>query len=140
MPAALGPGEVAVLLDGGKSGNASRLLAPWKEETRAAGAGKRKESTTQDDDDDEEEQDEEEDEKGEDEQKPGFAPVPPQPCLHGGERGKEAQTHAGHGIHQAVGAVPHCGEYEDQPARTPPQTFRRKQLWRHHCWADDAGP
>ena len=42
-PAALGPGEVAVLLDGGKSGNASRLLAPWKEETRAAGAGKRKE-------------------------------------------------------------------------------------------------
>ena len=29
MPAALGPGEVAVLLDGGKSGNTSRLLAPW---------------------------------------------------------------------------------------------------------------
>ena len=65
MPAALGPGEVAVLLDGGKSGNASRLLAPWKEETRAAGAGKRKERTEDDDDDDDaEEEDEEDDERG----------------------------------------------------------------------------
>ena len=32
--ATLQPGEVAVLLDGGKKGNINKLLAPWKEGTR----------------------------------------------------------------------------------------------------------
>ena len=32
-PASLRAGEVAVIIDGGRRGNASRLLAPWKEGT-----------------------------------------------------------------------------------------------------------
>ena len=51
-PAALGPGEVAVLLDGGRPGLKQRLLNPWKEGTRAA--GQKRKADAEDEDDDEE--------------------------------------------------------------------------------------
>ena len=55
-PAALGPGEVAVLLDGGKSGIKQRLLNPWKEGTRAAGQKRKADCQAEGDEDDDEEQ------------------------------------------------------------------------------------
>ena len=57
--AALGPGEVAVLLDGGRPGLKQRLLNPWKEGTRAA--GKRKADAEDEDDDEEQNPDVDED-------------------------------------------------------------------------------
>ena len=56
----LRPGEVAVVLDGGRRGNANKLQAPWREGTRKDGKKK-------DDDNEEDPTDDE------DEDKPNFA-------------------------------------------------------------------
>ena len=61
-PAALGPGEVAVLLDGGRPGLKQRLLNPWKEGTRAA--GQRHKADAEEEEDDDEEQKPEGDDEG----------------------------------------------------------------------------
>ena len=55
-PGALGPGEVAVLLDGGKSGLKQRLLNPWKEGARAAGHKRKADCQAEGGEDDDEEQ------------------------------------------------------------------------------------
>ena len=36
-PGALQPGEIGLILDGGKQGNKNKLLAPWKEGTSREG-------------------------------------------------------------------------------------------------------
>ena len=70
-PAALRAGEVAVVVDGGRRGNTSRLLAPWKECTAKEG----KKKCTGDDGEDEAADEEEDDDVDEDApQKPGFVP------------------------------------------------------------------
>ena len=138
-PAALGPGEVAVLLDGGKAGNVARLLAPWKEETRAAGAGKRKERTEDDDDDDAEEEDEEDDERGEGEKKPGF--VPCRLTLVYTEVSVSKRRKLTRGT-VSIKQLEQCHIAGSTKISLPerPHKHLRKQLWRRHCWADDAGP
>ncbi len=63
---ALQAGELALLIDGGRKGNANRLLAPWREGTNKEGK-----KGGGNDDDDEEELDEEDDAA---DKKPGFVP------------------------------------------------------------------
>ena len=49
--AALQSGEVAIVLDGGRSGNKNRYLAPWKEGTVKGEAGKKRKQPEDDDED-----------------------------------------------------------------------------------------
>jgi len=53
-------GNLALILDGGRPGNKSKLLAPWKERTNKEGSGKKNQK-----DDDEDEQDEDMEEEDE---------------------------------------------------------------------------
>ena len=64
--ASLKAGEVAILLDGGRKGNMSKLLAPWKEGTLRNSS---KKGGDADDEEEAEEDDEDED------QRPGFVPA-----------------------------------------------------------------
>jgi len=58
QPASIGVAEAAVLLDGGKKGNAPKLMAPWKEGTKAA------KKTTNDDDDEADDDDDDDNNVG----------------------------------------------------------------------------
>ena len=70
-PATLGVGEVGVIVDGGRRGNAARLLVPWKEGTTKE---KNKKKDAGDDEDGENAADDDDDEADIGDDKPGFVP------------------------------------------------------------------
>lgn len=61
-PGTLGPGDIALVLDGGKPGNKDKLLAPWKKE----GASNDSKKKTDEEEADDGEEGDEEDEDAED--------------------------------------------------------------------------
>ena len=70
-PGTLNPGDIALVMDGGRPGNKNKLLLPWKIGTSKEGAGKGKKE--EEDGDGEGEDEAEGDDEDEEESKPGLA-------------------------------------------------------------------
>ena len=72
-PSNLSPGEVAVVLDGGRRGLKTKLLGPWRDGTSKDPAqGKKEKANAEDEGGDDDEDDGGEEEEGETGEKPGF--------------------------------------------------------------------
>ena len=80
-PGTLNPGDIALVMDGGRPGNKNKLLLPWKIGTSKEGAGKGKKE--EEDGDGEGEDEAEGDDEDEEESKPGLAPTQRSPWPQG---------------------------------------------------------